>query len=273
MIMEKKILDAAVDAATKAGKILNEGFRTSFKISSKEGRNNFVTEYDLLSEKIIIETLKKHFPDSYFLAEESGNTGKENANKIKWIIDPLDGTTNFAHSLPIFCISIAAELNNEIICSTIYQPVLDELFVAFKGSGAKRNGSNIVVSESSDFDSSFLVTGFPYNVNEDPCNCVEVFVDVIKQGIPVRRLGSAALDLAYVAAGIFDGFWEIELNPWDIAAGALLVEEAGGKVSTYSNTQFSVYGNSILATNGLIHNQIVDILNVSCNNNCNGLCR
>lgn len=267
--MEKKILDAAIDAAMKAGKILNEGFRTSFKISSKEGRNNFVTEYDLLSETIIIETLKKHFPDSYFLAEESGNSGTKKDNKIKWIIDPLDGTTNFAHSLPIFCISIAAELNNEIICSTIYQPVLDEMFLAYKGSGATRNGNTIVVSESTDFDSSFLVTGFPYNVNENPCDCIEVFVDIIKQGIPVRRLGSAALDLAYVAAGIFDGFWEIELNPWDIAAGALLVEEAGGRVTTYTDSEFSVYGKSILATNGLIHSKAVDILKNSCLNNCN----
>ena len=271
--MEKRILEASIDAAIKAGKILNEGFRTSFKISSKEGKNNFVTEYDLLAEQAIIETLKKYCPDSYFLAEESGNTGEINSNKVKWIIDPLDGTTNFANSLPVFCVSIAAELNNEIVAGVIYQPILDELYVASKGNGATRNGEQIVVSANSEFDSSFLVTGFPYNVNENPCNCVEVFVDIIKRGIPVRRLGSAALDLAYVAAGVFDGFWEIELNPWDTAAGAILVQEAGGRVTTYADLPFSPYGKSILATNGIIHQKAVDILNNSCNNSCANLCK
>ena len=262
--MIEELTKIAVEAALKSGEILKKGFGTSFDIFSKKGKNNLVTEFDKLSEKTIIEYIHSVFPDHVFLAEESGKTGELLNNKIRWIIDPLDGTVNFAHGLPIFSISIAAELNHEIISGVVYHPLLDELFVAEKGKGAYLNDKQLKVSNNSDLDSSMLVTGFPYNVNQNPCGCIDHFVNIIKRGIPVRRLGSAALDLAYVAAGRFDGFWEINLNPWDVAAGILLVQEAGGKVSQYSGDAYWIDNDSILATNGRIHNSISKILS-SCN--------
>lgn len=255
-----EITQCGIESALKAGKILKEGFGTTFKISSKDGKNNLVTEYDNLSEKIIIENISKKFSNHKFLAEESGRTGNSNINDVIWVIDPLDGTVNFAHNLPIFSISIAAEINGTLHCGIIYQPILDELFIAEKGKGAWLNGEKIVVSNSDDLDYSFLVTGFPYNVNQNPCNCIDHFISIILKGIPVRRLGSAALDLAYVACGRFDGFWEINLNPWDVAAGVVLIQEAGGIVTQYNKQPFSLSSQSILATNGKIHNQVSEVL-------------
>ncbi len=250
--MIEKIKQKAIDAAHEAGKILKEGYGRSFKIGSKSGINDLVTEYDVRSENRIIEILSKEFPGCNFLCEESGKS-KQTASPIRWIIDPLDGTVNFAHKVPIFSISIAAELEGEIVCGVVYQPMLDELFVATKGEGTYFNGERVQVTDCNDIARSYLVTGFPYNVGENPGNCIEVFVDIVQMGIPVRRLGSAALDLAYVAGGRFDGFWEIDLNPWDVAAGILLVEEAGGKVSNFDRSPYKLGDRTILATNGLIH--------------------
>ncbi len=258
--MTTQITQIAIQSALKAGEVLKQGFGTAFKISNKEGKNNLVTEYDLLAEKIIIDNIRGKFPDHNFLAEESGYTESGSRGNIRWIIDPLDGTVNFAHGLPIFSVSIAAESNGEVICGVVYHPMLDELFVAVKGQGATLNGNPISVSGTSDIDSSFLITGFPYNVNENPCNCIDLFVDIIKRGIPVRRLGSAALDLAYIAAGRFDGFWEISLNPWDVAAGILLVREAGGQVTQFNGREHELTSESMLATNGRLHGGLVSIL-------------
>lgn len=258
--MLEQLKEVAVESALKAGDLLRRGFGTNYSISSKDGKNNLVTEYDNKSEELIIQTIKSKFPDHSFLAEESGFSGINDSNKIRWIIDPLDGTVNFAHSLPIFCISIAAELNNDLLCAVIYQPMTNELFVATKNHGATLNNNPIHVSNTANLDTSFLVTGFPYNVNTNPCNCIDNFVSIIQKGIPVRRLGSAAMDLAYTAAGIFDGFWEINLHPWDVAAGILLVQEAGGKVTQYDNNKYSIGANSLIASNGVLHNQIVDVL-------------
>jgi myo-inositol-1(or 4)-monophosphatase len=258
--MFNKLTNCAVDSALKAGKVLKEGFGTSFEISNKIGKNNLVTEYDKRSESIIIENIKSVFPDSVFLAEESGNTGIAAKDSVQWIIDPLDGTVNFAHSLPIFSISIAAVQYEEILCGVIYHPLLDELFVAEKGKGAFLNGKEIKISNTDDFDSAFLVTGFPYNVNSNPCGCIDHFVSIIQRGIPVRRLGSAALDLAYVACGRFDGFWEINLNPWDVAAGVILVQEAGGLVTQYNMDKYWLDSQSLIATNGKIHRQVSNVL-------------
>lgn len=252
----------AIETAKEAGNILLDGFGSSFKITNKEGKNNLVTEYDNRSEEFIIENLKKHFPEFSFLAEESGlslSNGKKNG--YTWVIDPLDGTVNYAHNLPIFCVSIALIKNREILCGVVYNPILKELFYAEKNKGAYLNASKLVVSKCEKLDNSFLVTGFPYNIDSNPGHCVDQFVQMLKRGIPVRRLGSAALDLAYVAAGRFDGFWEINLNPWDVAAGVLLVEEAGGKVTQYNNTPYWITDNNILATNGLIHEEISQTLN------------
>jgi len=254
-----EFLKCGIDAALKSGEILLEGFGKSFKIYNKIGKNNLVTEYDLKSEQIIIEHIKEQYPDHLILAEESGGETK-NYKNYKWIIDPLDGTVNFAHNLPIFSISIALEYNNEIVVGVIYNPILKELFYATKGGGAFLNDIPITVSNNDNYKNSFLVTGFPYNVDKNPYSCVDTFVKVVLEGIPIRRLGSAALDLAYVACGRFDGFWEINLNPWDVAAGFLIVKESGGRVTTYNNKEYSIYDETILATNGKIHSQIVEIL-------------
>jgi len=258
--MINQLLNVAVEAAKLAGEVIRNGFGTAFSFSNKEGKNNLVTEYDKLSEKIIINHIKSKFPNSLFLAEESGGRQNSSIDEIRWIIDPLDGTVNFAHNLPIFSISIAAEKNGELLCGVIFNPILDELFYAGKGKGAFLNGNKIKVSENADFESSFLITGFPYNVNENPCNCINHFVSIIQRGIPVRRLGSAALDLAYVACGRFDGFWEINLNPWDVAAGVILIREAGGLVTQYNGTEYKIGNQSILATNDKIHKDIMDTL-------------
>lgn len=253
----------AVDTAKRAGKILLEGFGTSFKISEKEGKNNLVTEYDNRSEEFIIHTLKQKFPEFSFLAEESGSTNNIFGGDYLWVVDPLDGTVNYAHNLPIFSVSIALIKNKEILCGVIYNPILDEVFVAEKNKGAYLNGHRLSVSKCDTLDNSFLVTGFPYNIDSNPGHCVDQFVQMLKRGIPVRRLGSAALDLAYVAAGRFDGFWEINLNPWDVAAGVLLVEEAGGIVTQYNQDPYWIFDNNILATNGLIHAELSETL-LSC---------
>lgn len=260
LTLNKELLETAVKAGLEAGKLLKEGIDTIYEISYKEGLNNLVTEFDKKAEEIIINIIKDKYPNHSFLAEESGDTNYIE-NNIRWVIDPLDGTVNYAHKLPIFSVSIAAELNGEILCGVVFQPVLNELFTAALGGGAFLNDKPIKVSSVSDFDKSFLVTGFPYNVNENPDNCLDDFTKVMKKGIPVRRLGSAAVDLAYVACGRFDAFWEISLNAWDVAAGAILVKEAGGNITNYKNDNFLVNDNSLIASNGLIHNDIVNLLN------------
>jgi myo-inositol-1(or 4)-monophosphatase len=276
---------AAIDAALEAGEILRKGFGTSFTISSKEGRHNLVTDYDIKAEKSIISALKQMVPGSCFLAEESGATGEKGPPEthrlrgkeegppethrlrgkkvdLLWIIDPLDGTVNFAHGIPIFSVSIALEKNGQIQTGVVYQPLHHELFVAELGNGAFLNGEPIRVSPVLRLEESMLATGFPYNLADNPFHCIDHFIDVLKLGVPIRRLGSAALDLAYTAAGHFEGFFEVSLSPWDCAAGQLLVAEAGGKVSHWDKTTFSAHGkNPILATNGHIHDPLLKILN------------
>jgi myo-inositol-1(or 4)-monophosphatase len=252
-----QILNIAVQAATKAGEVLLEGLGTVFQISSKDGRHNLVTEYDIRSENIIIDYISSYYPDHVFLAEESGGKPPE-PGQIQWIIDPLDGTVNFAHGIPIFCVSIAAVQHGRPICGVIYCPVTKELYTAMHGFGAYLNGRRIKVSDTSALQDSILVTGFPYNVHSNPSNCIGHMVSMLRLGLPVRRLGSAALDLAYVAAGRFDGFWEINLQPWDIAAGMLLVQEAGGIITNYNGNPYDIYqGGTVLATNNKIHPEIM----------------
>ena len=260
----KKIKEIAIKSALIAGEILRTGFGTCFNIENKEGKNNLVTEYDIRAQEAIIKSIKAEFPSHIFLAEEENediNYDPINAtDEVRWIIDPLDGTVNFAHSIPIFSVSIAAELHNEVICGVIYQPLLNELFVAEKGKGALLNDQPIYVTKNADLDTAFCVTGFPYSV-EYISRTLNFFTHFVKNGNPVRRLGSAALDLAYVAAGRFDFFWEERLNPWDVAAGKLLVEEAGGKITQYNGEEYSIFDKNIIATNGLLHNHCINILN------------
>jgi myo-inositol-1(or 4)-monophosphatase len=273
--MYSDLKQTAIDAALAAGKLLKQGFGAVISISNKDGINNIVTDYDYRSQELIINMIKRQFPGHLFLAEEEdGDESLSNQDlkvvrsqfsglpddTVKWIVDPLDGTVNFAHKIPIFSVSIAAELKGEIIVGVIYNPMLNELFVASKGGGAYLNGELINVSSCTSLVQSILVTGFPYNVKDNPEHCIDHFVNLIKMGIPVRRLGSAALDLAYLAAGRFDGFWEVNLHPWDVAAGLIILLEAGGRATRFDNIEYKITDNNILATNGYIHNEFSNVL-------------
>lgn len=234
-------------------------FNQSFAINNKEGINNPVTEADHASEKAIIETIRKSYPDHFLLTEESGALPQN--SDYKWIIDPIDGTINFAHGIPINCVSIGIEHKGEIVMGMVYNPHMNELFFAEKGKGATLNGQPINVSRETDAMKSCLVTGFPYVYLNTENGPLQVFERFISQGVPVRRLGAAAIDLCWVAAGRFDGFYEHKLEAWDSAAGYLIVEEAGGKVTDFNGVKFSPYQHRILATNGLIHEEMLAIIN------------
>lgn len=248
----------AIDAARAAGTLLRENFNKAKTLRFKEGIHNIVTDSDLTSEQLIIETIRRHFPDHAVLAEEGGEHTTSSA--YRWIIDPLDGTVNFAHGIPIFSVSIAVEFSGTVVAGVVYQPVLDELFTARRGGGAFLNGRTIEVSHCARLADAFLVTGFPYNIASFPEYRDWHFPALVRRGIPIRRLGSSALDLAYVAAGRFDAFWEVGLQPWDVAAGVLLVTEAGGRVSTYDGSPHVLTTSTIVATNGIIHNEFIAFL-------------
>jgi myo-inositol-1(or 4)-monophosphatase len=257
---ESSLSFAAIQAALSAGNLLKRGFGTSYGVSSKEGKQNLVTEYDHASEELIFKYLKQQFPDHGILSEESHPKMLEE-KEVLWIIDPLDGTVNFAHHIPVFSVSIAAAINNEIVCGVIYQPMTEELFTAERKKGAFLNGTRLKVSTNHQFDMAMMATGFPYNVDKNPLHCIDFFAHMTSLGLPIRRLGSAAIDLAYVAAGRFDGYWEVTLHPWDMAAGKLLVEEAGGKVTRYDGSIHTLFEEqSVLATNGHLHAKIISEL-------------
>lgn len=254
------LLSTAKEVALEAGALLKEGFGTHFKIEEKEGKQNLVTEYDIASQKLIIKRLSETFPSHTFLAEEE-NVSDHPSDEIQWIIDPLDGTVNFAHGIPIFAVSIAAAQGGEIVAGVVYHPMQDELFIAEKGGGAYLGNKKLQVTQRKTLERALLVTGFPYNAHENPLGCIDRFAAMVKQGVPVRRLGCASIDLAYVAAGRFDLFWEVGLHPWDIAAGKLLVEEAGGKVTTYDGSKHPIFDYiPILASNGRLHEAMVQQL-------------
>ena len=249
----------SIQAALRAGEELKRGFQTSYSITTKPGKHNLVTYYDTLAEEIILSMIHKEFPDHSLLAEESGEDLK--SSTVTWIVDPLDGTVNFAHNIPVFSVSIAAAIENEVVCGAIYQPITGELFVAEKNKGSFLNGRSLKVSNISSLEDSFLATGFPYNLDENPLGCIEHLLSVLRKGLPVRRLGSAALDLSYLAAGRYDGYWEVSLQPWDMAAGKLIVEEAGGKITDYQGKALNVKKpSSIIASNGLLHNSLLAML-------------
>lgn len=252
------LLSTLIEAAKAGAAEMQRFFNGTFTITNKEGVNNLVTEADFASEKAIIEVIRKHFPDHYILGEESGSM--ESTSNYKWIIDPVDGTVNFAHGIPLCCVSIAVEKDGVVILGAVYNPFMNEMFVAEKGKGATLNGNPIHVSKQDVFLKSCLVTGFPYVYKDQPNGPLEVFGKLIRQGIPVRRLGSAAIDLCWVAAGRFDGFYEHHLQAWDSAAGFLMVEEAGGKVTDFEGNPFSPYQPKILATNGRIHDELKSYL-------------
>jgi len=246
--------------AVKAGAAeLSRFFNKSFIVSNKEGINNLVTEADHASEKAILDVIYKEFPDHHILSEEAGEIIQD--SNYKWIIDPIDGTVNFAHSIPLCCVSIAVEYKGEIILASVYNPIMNELFFAEKAQGATLNDKPIRVSKKQNVVNACLVTGFPYTYLDMPNGPLQIFEKLIRKGIPVRRLGSAATDLCWVAAGRFDGFYEHKLQAWDSAGGYLIVEEAGGKVTDFNGGKFSPYQPHILATNGDIHEEMLAVIN------------
>lgn len=250
--MLKNALLEAVEAAAKEIQSFSD---VEFKVSNKEGVNNLVTEVDHASEKAIIDVIKKHFPEHHILTEESGDLVQD--SQYKWIIDPIDGTVNFAHGIPVYSISIAVEKEGKMVLGAVYHVSMKELFVAERGQGTFLNDKRVVVSSETSVEKACLVTGFPYTYLDQPNGPLEVFSRFIRRGIPVRRLGSAAIDLAWVACGRFDGFYEHKLEAWDGAAGFLLVEEAGGKVTNLHGNTYSPYQPGIIATNSNIHEELV----------------
>ena len=250
-------LTSAIEATKIGGEILRKFYRRVKEIEFK-GEIDLVTEVDKFSEQAIVDLLSSRFPRHSILAEEG--TVTENDSEFKWIIDPLDGTTNYTHGYPVFCISIALEKSQEIILGVVYQPMSDELFVAEKGGGAFRNGRRIQVSKVSKLKRSLIVTGFAPSIVKEPTQALRIFSNFLGNVQSVRRDGAAALDLCHVAMGHFDGFWEINLNPWDTAAGILMTMEAGGLVTDFSSESYSIYQPQMLASNKLIHEDMRQII-------------
>lgn len=247
-----------METARDAGRILLEKFGTSIEVN-KKGDINLVTEADLASEALIIDRIKSYFPKHSVLAEESGAAVVDGLSTWKWIIDPLDGTTNYAHGYPCFAVTIALEHESEIKLGVTFDPTRDEMFSAERGNGASLNNRPIRVSNTEQLSEALIVTGFPYDFKSKP-QFASHLTDFLYHARGVRRDGSAAIDMAYVASGRFDGFWEEGLNPWDMAAGVLLIEEAGGQVTGYDRSKFSIYAPPVLASNGIIHTQMAAIL-------------
>ena len=257
--------EVALEAALEAGDILAQHAGKVEKVGYKN-EVDLVTDVDYLSEQTIVKIIRDAFPRHGILTEEAG-IQKSNSG-YKWVIDPLDGTTNYAHNFPSYCVSIALEKDSEIILGVVHNPNLDELFVAERGAGAflskgkhlQPSRRKISVSETTELSRSLLATGFPYDIRTSSLDNMNHFVNFYKRSQGIRRAGSAAMDLCYLAMGRFDGFWELKLSPWDMAAGSLLVTEAGGKVTDFSGGPFNIYMKEILATNGKIHQQMRDVL-------------
>ncbi|MBS3741674.1 MAG: inositol monophosphatase [Candidatus Cloacimonetes bacterium] len=253
----QKYFDIAQKAAKAAGKIIKNNFHKKKNVSYK-GRIDLVTDIDKRAEDAIIQILKNNFPDHNILTEES-DFARDDRSEYCWVIDPLDGTTNYVHEFPFVNVSVALQKSKESIVGVVFNPILDEFFYAIKGRGSYKNEQRLVVSQSTELKKSVLATGFPYEMKGERNN-LDNFNKIIKECRGVRRPGAAALDLCYVAAGIFDGFWEMELHPWDTAAGILIVEEAGGKIAKFDGAEFSIFDKEIVATNGKIHEKLINIL-------------
>jgi myo-inositol-1(or 4)-monophosphatase len=250
-------LEAAVEAALLAGSYQRHRFASTLEIDMK-GDKDLVTEVDRESERLIVTHLLNAFPSDNIVAEEGDYP--QGDSPFRWIIDPLDGTTSYAHGFPWFCVSIALEAAGEIVAGAIYSPMHNELFTAIAGCGVFLNGRRLHVSARAPLQNTLLGTGFPYDCASDPDNNFAHFICFQKAARGIRRAGAAALDLAYVAAGRLDGFWELKLKPWDVAAGVLMVREAGGTVSTYDGSPYGIYTNRIVASNGLIHDEMTALL-------------
>lgn len=256
----KDFLEIAKKAALASGEIQMEYYHQAKKVEYK-GEINLVTQVDKLCEKEIVSLIQGAFPAHDILAEEGSGSRKD--SPYKWIIDPLDGTTNYAHGYPLFCTSIGLEFKGEIVLGVVYEPNLKELFITEKGQGAVCNDKKIQVSKTERLGEALLATGFAYNVRETSNNNLNHFSNFILNARATRRDGVAAVDLCYLAMGRFDGFWELELQPWDLAAGFLMVEEAGGLVTDFRYKPFNIYMKEVLASNSLIHKEMSRILRSS----------
>ena len=251
------VKNTAISALFQGGKILSSMYGKAFKVDRK-GRIDLVTEADTAVEAAIIQTLTRQFPGHAILAEESGATRKD--SPYLWVIDPLDGTTNFAHGLPLFSISIAFQAHGETLFGAVFNPITDELFMAEKGKGATLAGKPIMTSDIATVEESLLVTGFPYNVREILPRLLSRFEACLDAAQGVRRLGSAALDLCHLACGRFEGFWEENLKAWDTAAGVLIAQEAGACITDFKGKPYTPGDATMLATNGSIHNEMITLL-------------
>lgn len=250
---------SAESFAREAGAILRSGYGT-VHAPEKKGRIDLVTEFDKRSEALLLERIRTRFPDHAILAEESGaHAGAQDA-RVRWICDPLDGTTNFAHNYPFFCVSVGVEVEGAMAAGAVYDPVRDEMFSAARGHGATRNGEPIHISPIERLEDALLVTGFPYDVREFPERHLPLFQDFLLRAQGVRRDGSAALNLCYVAMGRFDGMWEGNLSAWDIAAGSLIVQEAGGVITGYAGEPLRLDGRRIATANPALHARLLEVI-------------
>jgi myo-inositol-1(or 4)-monophosphatase len=251
------ILQTTEAIARKAGTVLREGYGNVHHIQHK-GVIDLVTEFDKRSEDIVISSIQQNFPDHAILAEESGH--HKTISEYQWVVDPLDGTTNFAHGIPVFSVSIGLLRNNSPIVGVVYDPLRNEMFSAEVGQGATLNNNPIYVSSQSDLAEAILSTGFPYDIRTSPRNNLAQFAQFQLRTQSVRHLGSAALDCAWTAMGRLDGYWEFGVKPWDVAAGALIVCEAGGRVSSVDRDEDFLSRDSILVSNSLLHEQMLRVL-------------
>ena len=253
--MNDSYLEVAIAIAQEAGKILVEELSRPLELRYKGDEVDLVTQADKRSERLIVERLTRYFPDHAVAAEEGTGHESASASEFRWHVDPLDGTTNFAHGYPCFCVSIALAQRDALLVAVVFNPFYNELFTAARGEGATFNGKKIHVSKNATLSTSLLCTGFPVRNRKASPN-LQYYGDFTQRSHGVRRDGSAALDLASIAAGRFDGFWEFGLQKWDVAAGVLLIREAGGKVTDFAGNPYQLGGSAILATNGLIHEEM-----------------
>jgi len=250
------LLELATRLARDAGAIQRERYETELEIQTKSAAVDLVTEVDRACEALVVAAIERERPADAILAEEGGGQDRAGA-RWRWVIDPLDGTTNFAHGYPRFCVSIGVELEGSVHVGVVYDPLMDELYQAVRGEGARRNGQAIQVSSEPRLDRSLLATGFAYDRRKSERDNIENFASMLKSARALRRDGSAALDLCYVAAGRLDGYWELKLSPWDVAAGGLIVQEAGGRMSDMAGGEKHWSGDTIVASNGRIHESML----------------
>ncbi len=250
--------DLSIAIARSAGAILRDGLLSTRQIERKSAAIDLVTDIDLASEKVIIAGLRQHFPDHRIITEEAGDDGRTSA--YCWVIDPLDGTTNYAHGYPAFCVSLGFLVEGVLTFGVVYDPLRDECFVAERGHGATLNDQPLRVSAVPQIDDALLTTGFPYTLRSHPDNNVAEFGRIVLKAQAIRRGGSAALDLCYVAAGRSEGHWELGLKPWDTAAGALIVQEAGGRCTNWRGEPWTPWDDRLVATNGAVHAELVELL-------------